>query len=196
MRFADRRDAGRRLAGAVAEAGPSDPFVLALPRGGVPVGAEVARALRAPLAVLGVLKLGAPALPELALGAIAEGGVSIVDERALASLGLVQADLEQTRVREQGELDRRIARYRAGALLPDLSGRTTLIVDDGLATGWTAVAAARAATNLGASRVWVCAPVGSPRAAERLRGECDGSSRWPVRRAPGPSASPTRTSGR
>lgn len=172
MRFADRKDAGQQLAAAVVSAAPEDPVVLGLPRGGVPVAREVATALRAPLSVLGVRKLGLPGNPEFAVGAVAEGGVNVTDDRALTTLRVSGEELDRIRHDEIEELERRVARYRPGPL-PDLRGRTALIVDDGLATGWTAVAAARAARAAGAARVWICAPVGSPTAIERIAGECE-----------------------
>lgn len=161
VRFRDRREAGRRLAGLLAgEAGPRT-TVLGLPRGGVVVAAEVARALGAPLDVLVVRKLGAPSMPEFALGAIAEGGVVHTTRGSLRGL-------EEVLRRESAELERRVRRFRGGRPPPDLRGRTAILVDDGVATGSTVQAAARAARQLGADRVVVAAPVVAPGSAEAL----------------------------
>jgi putative phosphoribosyl transferase len=145
MRFRDRHDAGRQLASRLAEhpvaARLRDPFVLALPRGGVPVGFEVARGLGAPLDVFVARKLGAPRQPELGIGAVAEGGVRVVDEATVHALGITADDLARVTEREQAELERRVAHYRVGRLLPALGGRDVVLVDDGLATGVTARAA-------------------------------------------------------
>ncbi len=161
VRFRDRREAGRRLAGLLAgEKGPRT-TVLGLPRGGVVVAAEVARALGAPLDVLVVRKLGSPSMPEFALGAIAEGGVVYATRGSLRGL-------EEVLRRETAELERRVLRFRGGRPPPDLRGRTAILVDDGIATGSTVQAAVRAARQLGADRVVVAAPVVAPQSAEAL----------------------------
>jgi predicted phosphoribosyltransferase len=147
------------------------PVVLALPRGGVPVAAEVARALGAPLEVLVARKLGAPHQPELGIGALAEGGVRVVDPAAVRALHLAPADVEAVATREAAELDRRVHRYRGDRPLPDLAGRTAVVVDDGLATGVTASAALRAAVAAGPARLVLAVPVGSPDTATRLAAE-------------------------
>lgn len=171
MRFADRREAGQRLAARVAELGLSDPVVLALPRGGVPVGYEVARGLSAPLDVLVVRKIGAPAQPELGVGAIAEGGEPLLDEGMLARLGRSRAELEPTISREREEVERRVRRYRGDLPALDVRGRTIVIVDDGLATGSTARAALRSPRAREAARIVLAVPVCAAETAERLRAE-------------------------
>jgi putative phosphoribosyl transferase len=173
MGFADRRDGGRRLAAAlVAYAAPTT-VVLALPRGGVPVAFEVARALAAPLEVLGARKLGAPGNRELAVGAIAEGGVVVVDLRSARRCEMTQEDLEQVIAGERLELERQLALYRGGRPARGSAGMTAILVDDGLATGLTALAALRAVRARGAAKVLVAAPVGSPQALGMLGEEAD-----------------------
>lgn len=174
MRFADRIDAGRRLADEVAgrDIGPH-PIVLALPRGGVPVGEQVALALEAPLDVVGVRKIGAPGQPELGVGAIGEGGTVYLDEEMLARLGIAAGDLSDTIAAEQTELDRRVARYRDDRPLPDLDGATAIVVDDGLATGVTARAALRTVRAHGAARIFLAIPVCAPGGRIALAGEAD-----------------------
>jgi predicted phosphoribosyltransferase len=161
VRFRDRREAGRMLAGLLAGEGGPRTTVLGLPRGGVVVAAEVARALAAPLDVIVVRKLGAPSMPEYALGAIAEGGV-------VHATGGSLRGLERVLERESEELLRRVRRYRGGRPPPDLRGRTALVVDDGIATGSTVHAAAEAARRLGAARVVVAAPVVAPGSLDAL----------------------------
>ena len=175
MRFRDRVEAGRRLAEAVrrADCGGLEVVVLALPRGGVLVGAEVARALRAPFDVLVVRKLGVPFQPELAMGAIGEENVRVSNEDVLRMAGLGTVDLDQAERTERAELDRRSARYRAGRPRLDLHGRCVVIVDDGVATGSTARAACQVARVLGAARVVLAVPVASRLAASELRQVCD-----------------------
>jgi predicted phosphoribosyltransferase len=169
MRFLDRADAGRQLVGPLsAYAGRSDVVVLALPRGGVPVGYEVARALRAPLDVFLVRKLGVPGHPELAMGAIAEGGVEVLNDDLIRELGIPQKLVQQIAVRERMELDRRDGLYRDGRPLPAVQGRIVILVDDGLATGSTMQAAATALRRLEPARVIVAVPVGAHDTCERL----------------------------
>jgi putative phosphoribosyl transferase len=173
VEFSDRREAGAALAGLLAGLGGQDVVVLALPRGGVPVGYEVARALDAPLDVIGVRKIGAPGRPELGLGAIAEGEVRVLDQRIIDALDLGPSDIAPVELREREELERRLATYRGGRGLPDLTGRTVVIVDDGLATGGTARAACRAARACGPQRVVMAAPVAAPQAVRLLEQEAD-----------------------
>ena len=173
MRFANRRDAGRRLAEYLRRLQFGAPVVLGLPRGGVPVGYEVACALDAPLDVLVARKIGAPFQPELGVGAIAEGGVTVFDPTTLRSLGLEVADLGSTVAREQEELQRRVTHYRAGAEPPTVTGRTAIVVDDGLATGVTARAALRAVRKGQPAWVVLAVPVGPPDAAEFMRPDAD-----------------------
>lgn len=177
LRFEDRRDAGRRLGERVraraAEQQWPDPVVLALPRGGVPVGAEVARALGAPLDVLVVRKIGLPGRSEVGIGAIAGEAPPLFDERALAMLGITPDELGADVARERAELHRREALYRRGAPGPDLRGRTAVLVDDGLATGVTARAAARLLRGEEPARLVLAVPVGDRRAAAGLRPEVD-----------------------
>ncbi|WP_433687565.1 phosphoribosyltransferase [Micromonospora carbonacea] len=170
--FRDREDAGRvladRLAGLV---GRSDVTVLALVRGGVPVARVVAGRFGVPLDVLVVRKLGLPLAPEVAFGALGPHGVRVLNETVAARLDA--AEVAEVQRREQAELDRREHRYRAGRPPLDLTGRTAVIVDDGLATGATARAAVQVARRLGARRVVVAVPVGSQQAYEMLAAEAD-----------------------
>lgn len=169
--FQDRRDAGRRLAKELEKhiVVNAESIVLALPRGGVPVGFEVAAALGAPLDVMLVRKLGAPFNAELALGAIAEGGEAAYNEGLLAQLGLDEADLEPIRQRESVELERRNRRYRGGRSAPALKDRIVILVDDGIATGATMCAAVHAVRKQAPRRVIVAAPTCSVQAAAELQ---------------------------
>ena len=148
-------------------------LVLGLPRGGVAVGAEVARILGAPLDVLVTRKIGYPPRPELGLGAIAEGGEPVYDHRLLATIGLEPADLLATAEREREELARRVRLYRGGQPPPDVSGGLILLVDDGIATGVTARAALRAIRARGAGRTILAVPVAPPAAAAQMMREAD-----------------------
>jgi putative phosphoribosyl transferase len=166
--FVDRIDAGRRLAAHLADRRGADVVVLGLPRGGVPVAAEVADALGAPLDVIVVRKLGVPYQPEVAMGAIGEGGVRVLDESLVARAGVSPAEVDAVEQRERATFESRVARFRAGRERLDLTGRTAIIVDDGIATGATATAASRVARQLGAAKVIVAAPVGGPDAANEV----------------------------
>lgn len=172
--FEDRRDAGRRLLDAVREEQLDDPIVLALPRGGVPVAAEVSRGLGAPLDVLVVRKLGVPWQPEFAFGAIASGGVRVLNEDVVGHVpGLDPDAIEAVVAREMLELERRERAYRGPRPFPVLAGRTVVIVDDGLATGATMRASVAAVRQLGPARIVVAVPVGSTEAVRTLAEEAD-----------------------
>ncbi len=158
-RFADRGEAGRLLAERLVGTPLDAPVVLGLPRGGVAVAAEVAAALGAELDVLVVRKLGVPVQPELAMGAIGEGGVRVLDERVVAAAGVTPSELEQVERRERDEVDRRVGRLRDVRPAVDLRSRTVLVVDDGVATGSTAIAGCRVARARGATRVVLAVPV-------------------------------------
>ncbi len=174
MHFRDRADGGRQLAGLLnAYAGRDDVVVLALPRGGVPVGFEVARELRAPLDVFLVRKLGVPGHPELAMGAIASGGVRVLSEDLISELAIPRSVVEQVAAREQFELERRDRAYRGDRVMPPLHGRTVILVDDGLATGATMEAAVRAARMHAPARIVVAVPVGAEETCARLRKTAD-----------------------
>jgi predicted phosphoribosyltransferase len=171
--FADRREAGRLLAEQLQDVRAADPVVLALPRGGVPVAAEVAAALDGPLDVLAVRKLGAPGNPEYGVGALAEDGTRVIDPEATAVLGVRNGELAEIAAREGAELRRRLRAYRGGRPLLDLHGRTVVLVDDGAATGLTDVAAIRAVRRRGPRRVIMALPICSAEALALLRGEAD-----------------------
>lgn len=173
MTFTDRRDAGRRLAQRLRDVTLVEPVVLALPRGGVPVAYEVARALGAPLDVLVARKIGVPFQPELGVGALAEGGGLFLDDAALHALRLTRDDLQPTIERERAELQRRVAQYRAGRDPLPVAGRAVIVVDDGLATGGTARAALRAVRARGAATVVLAVPVGPPEARTSLLDDAD-----------------------
>jgi len=173
MIFADRRDAGRALARALrAMPGLDEAVVLALPRGGVPVGYEVARELRLPLDVLVVRKLGAPGQEELALGAVARTGVVVVNAEIVRAFAIAQEQMDAMVAREREEIARREALYRGGRAGMDVTGRAAIVVDDGLATGSTMKAAVRTLRPV-AARLVVAVPVGSREACEELRCEAD-----------------------
>ncbi len=158
-RFANRADAGRQLASQLTHLKGPDVVVVGLPRGGMPVADEVSRALDAPLDVLIVRKLGLPFQPELAMGAIGEGGVRVVDEHLLADARVSAEELQEVERRQQHQLEARVRRYRRGRPPMSLAGRSVIVVDDGLATGSTARAACQVARRAGASRVVLAVPV-------------------------------------
>ncbi|MBX7435501.1 dienelactone hydrolase family protein [Mycobacterium sp. Y57] len=172
-RFADRVDAGRRLAQRLKNLRGQDVVVLGLPRGGVPVAFEVADILQAPLDVLVVRKLGVPFQPELAFGAIGEDGVRVLNEEIVRAAHLDEEDMDAVERQQQIELRRRAERFRSGRDRISLTGRTAVIVDDGIATGATARAACQVARAHGASRVVLAVPIGPDDIAERFAGYAD-----------------------
>ncbi|HEU4917229.1 MAG TPA: phosphoribosyltransferase [Acidimicrobiia bacterium] len=159
MRFADRREAGAKLGRALAAEQPVDPVVTALPRGGVPVGYEVALALGCELDVLVVRKVGVPFHPELAMGAVAEGEAVVMNRGVMASVGIDDEMFEDRAAMERAELEQRLSLYRKAAPAIDPRGRTTIVVDDGLATGSTALVAIAVLRARGAAGVWLAVPV-------------------------------------
>lgn len=171
--FADRSDAGRRLADRLQDYRGHEVLVLGLPRGGVPVAAAVARELDAPLDVLVVRKLGVPTQPELAFGAIGEDGVRVLNDAVLRRVRLDSGEIEAVESAERAELERRVTRYRAGRPGLALAGRTVLIIDDGFATGATARAAAMVARARGARTVVLAAPIGAADTVDGLRSVAD-----------------------
>ena len=167
--FRDRRDAGRRLAALLGEfATRPDVIVLALPRGGVPVGFEIASELRIPLDVFVVRKLGVPWHEELAMGALASGGVIVLDDEVIRELHVSDADVRDVIRAEQQELQRREQEYRSDRPFVDLTGKTVILVDDGLATGSTMRAAVAALRKQRPARIVVAVPVGAPETCEAL----------------------------
>jgi putative phosphoribosyl transferase len=168
----DRREAGERLAAALRDRRPADPVVLAIARGGVEVGAAVAAALRCPLDVVIPRKVGAPGNPELGLGAVAPG-VRVLDERLIATLRVPPEYLEREIGVQEREIERRSAAYRAGRPPLDVRGKTAIVVDDGVATGGTAVAAVRWARRAGAGSVVLAVPVAPAQAVGMLGREVD-----------------------
>ena len=174
MLFKDRTAAGQVLAKELAAyANRSDVLVLGLPRGGVPVAFEVAKALNAPLDVFLVRKLGVPGQEELAMGALASGGVRVFNEEVVAGLGLSETIINKVAEKEQQELERRERLYRDDRPAPDLHGRTVILVDDGLATGATMRAAVRALQQQQPARLVVGVPVSSPETCQEFQTEVD-----------------------
>jgi len=173
MSFLDRSDAGKRLANRMLHLRGEDVVVLALPRGGVPVAAEVARALGAPLDVIVVRKLGVPVQPELGMGAIGEGDVRIINPEVVAITHVTDAEIATVERRERAELDRRARRFRGDRPRTPLAGRTAVIIDDGIATGSTARAACQVARAQGAARVVLAVPVAPPSACATLAADAD-----------------------
>ncbi len=173
-RFRDRREAGRFLAAQlVAYSGMEDLLVLALPRGGVPVAYEVAQALGAPLDVFLVRKLGVPGHEELAMGAIAEGGLRVINHQVVRGLRIPDSAIEDATRREESELSRRGKLYRGDREPLSLGGKVCLLVDDGLATGASMRVAARAVRRQEPKRLVVAVPVAPPESCETLRQEAD-----------------------
>jgi putative phosphoribosyl transferase len=167
--YADRREAGRELAARLQRyAGRDDVIVLALPRGGVPVAYEVAEALGAPLDLFLVRKLGTPGHAELAMGAIASGGVTVLNDEVVQYLGIRREQIDAVAREEQRELERRQREYTGDRPAPALAGRTVIIIDDGLATGSTMRAAVQAIKQQSPARVIVAVPVGAPDTCQDL----------------------------
>ena len=172
--FRNRQHAGEILAtNLVAYAGRDDVLVLGLPRGGVPVAFEVARALHVPLDVFTVRKLGVPGHEELAFGAVATGGVRILDSDLIDALGLPAHLIDQITVRERHELERRERAYRGDRPIPAMTGKTVIVVDDGLATGASMRAAVQALRALGPARIVVAVPTGAGQTCDALRRHVD-----------------------
>lgn len=171
--FRDRREAGEVLARNLARYGSPDALVLGLARGGVPVGREVADHLRVPLEVCLVRKLGAPQWPELAMGAVASGGAVMLNDDVLAGLGLTDSQVDDVVERETAELHRRERAYRGECAPLELASRTVILVDDGIATGASMVAAVRSVRRAGAARVIVGVPVGPRSVCRTLASEAD-----------------------
>ena len=174
MLFEDRFEAGRVLASRLSQfSGRHDLVVLALPRGGVPVGYEVAQALHAPLDVFVVRKLGTPGQEELAMGALAPGGITVLNREVIQALEIPQQIIDAAVAREQSELERREREYREGRPAADVKGRTVIVVDDGLATGSSMRVAARALRKEGAKVIVVAVPVAARSTCEEFEGEAD-----------------------
>jgi predicted phosphoribosyltransferase len=172
-RFADRTDAGRLVATALVERGVDADIVLAIPRGGLPLGRAVADALDAPLDVVVASKIGAPGNPEYAIGAVGSDGSVWLDDDAIDRLGVTDSYIDRERDREARGAREKASRYRSGAPEPDLSGQSVVVVDDGVATGSTAIAALRLVRARGADRVVLAVPVGPPDTVARLETEAD-----------------------
>ena len=173
-RFRDRAEAGQLLARALDEyAGRDDVLILAVPRGGVPVGYEIARRLRVPLEVFLVRKLGVPWHPELAMGALASGGVEFLNEDVIRAYSIPAHVINAVAEHEQQELDRRTREYRGDRLFPSLERRTVILVDDGLATGSTMRAAVAAVRKQNPAAIVVAVPVAAIQTCEELRREVD-----------------------
>ena len=173
MRFRDRTEAGRLLAPRLEHLRGQDVVVLGLPRGGVPVAAELARALGAPLDVIVVRKVGVPFQPELAMAAVGEGGVLVVNERVVRLTGVTPDQLAEAEERERTELDSRVQRFRGARPRVPLTGRIAVLVDDGIATGSTARAAAAVVRALGAARIVLAVPVCARDSTRRLAHDVD-----------------------
>ena len=171
--FNDRVDAGKRLASALADFKGKDAIVLAIPRGGVVVGFEIAQALNAPLDVIIPRKVGAPDNPELAIGAMTEDGTIILDENLVNYLGVSEDYIKEESKRQKIEIERRLKMYRKNEPYPNLKGREVIVVDDGIATGSTMKAALASVKNRGAKTVAVAVPVGPPSTIQELKKQAD-----------------------
>jgi predicted phosphoribosyltransferase len=173
-RFLDRREAGKQLAHKLSKyADRPDVILLALPRGGIPVAYEVAQALKAPLDVFIVRKLGLPGREELAIGAIASGGIRILNEDIVQALRIDSTVIDFVTQRESEELKRREEQYRGNRLAPEVQNRTVILIDDGLATGASMLAAARGLRTQQPARIVVAVPAAAPQAIEILQPEVD-----------------------
>ena len=174
MVFRDRRDAGRKLAEMLGHyRDKEEVLVLGLPRGGVTVADEVARALHAPLDILIVRKIGFPGNPELAIGAVSETGAVVLNDDIIAGYGVKQEYLERETVRQKEEIERRKVLYRGGEGIPALSGKTVILVDDGVATGATVKAAIATLRKEKLARLVVALPVASPEAEREIARQVD-----------------------
>jgi predicted phosphoribosyltransferase len=171
--FRDREDAGRRLAERLVRYRDTDPVVLALPRGGVPVGNEISRALHAPLDVFLSRKLRAPGHEEFGIGAVAQGGVRVLNERAVEALEIPKEYIERAAKEETEEIERRLGLLRGDLPKPEVGGRTAIVVDDGIATGVTAQAAIEALRQRNPQRLVLAVPVCAEQTAKTLRSEVD-----------------------
>jgi putative phosphoribosyl transferase len=171
--FKDRLDAGRQLASRLARYTALEPVVVGLPRGGLPVAAEVADRLGAPLDIIVVRKIGLPWQPELGIGAVAEGGIRVLNDVLVEEVGIEPIELEAATVRERVELARRVHRYRGERSAVPVDGRVVICVDDGLATGYTARAAIEAIRRGGARRVILAVPVAPEDSVAAMRGVAD-----------------------
>lgn len=171
--FENRRDAGRKLAGRLIRYREGRPVVFALPRGGVPVGYEISRTLGAPLDVLVSRKLGAPGQPEFGIGAVAPGGVRVLNEYAVRELGIPEDYLKSVTAQEIAEVERRLRYFRGGRPEPEVEGRTAILVDDGLATGVTARAAVEALRHRRPARIVLAVPVSAAQTADLFASKVD-----------------------
>ncbi|NPV53115.1 MAG: phosphoribosyltransferase [Firmicutes bacterium] len=173
MAFSDRHEAGRMLAERLKHYKGSPCIVIALPRGGVPVAAEIAGALESDLDIIAPRKIGAPDNPELAIGAVAHDGTLVLNEELVRMLGVDAGYIDEGAQREHREAERRMERYRGGRPFPCFKGKTVIVVDDGLATGYTMLAALRAIRKGSPARVVMAVPVAPPDTAQRLSREVD-----------------------
>jgi putative phosphoribosyl transferase len=171
--FKDRSDAGRQLASRLARYTALEPVVVGLPRGGLPVAAEVADRLGAPLDIIVVRKIGLPWQPELGIGAVAEGGIRVLNDVLVEEVGIEPIELEAATARQRVELARRVHHYRGERSAVPVDGRVVIVVDDGLATGYTARAAIEAIRRGGARRVILAVPVAPEDSVAAMRGVAD-----------------------